>query len=339
MASSTTLSPAAPPDLGTALIQASRTPLLVLDDEMRVVAASLSFCHAFGFMPARIVGKELFTLGDGAWDLAALRGLLAAVLAGHEGDDGDDIALDLVRVGHAPCRLMAHARRLDMGPPVRIMLQLTDVTAAGAERRSHEALVREKDMLRQELQHRVANSLQIIASILMQSARRVSTDESRAPLVDAHHRVIAIAGLQRQLAAGAGHEVAVLPYLRDLCASISAAIIYDSKRLSLSASGDDSVIDADRSVSLGLIVTELTINAIKHAFPGENPAGAITVDYRASGDGWKLTVTDNGVGMPEASLVKHGLGTSIVSALADKLGAHVEVTSANPGTRVTVTHP
>lgn len=339
MASSTTLSPAASPDLGTALIQAARTPLLVLDGEMHIVAASLSFCRAFGFVPARIVGKELFALGDGAWDLPALRSLLAAVLADEDADGGDDIPLDLVRVGHEPCRLIAHAQRLDMGQPVRLMLQLTDVTASGNEQRRLEALICEKDVLRQESQHRIANSLQIIASILMQSARRVATDESRAPLVDAHHRVIAIAGLQRQLAASAGHRVAVLPYLRDLCASISAAIIYDSKRLSLSASGDDSVIDADRSVSLGLIVTELTINAIKHAFPGEDPTGAIEVDYRASGDGWRLTVTDNGVGMPPASMVKPGLGTSIVSALADRLGAHVAVTSANPGTRVTIAHP
>lgn len=336
MASSTIRTHSASPDLGTALIQAARTPLLVLDGDLHIAAASLSFCHSFDLTPDQVVGADLFALDDGAWDREPLRDLLADALAS---DDGKDVAFDLARPGHGACRLVAHAQLLDVLPPVRLMLQLTDVTAAHDAQRRLEALVCEKDVLHQELQHRVANSLQIIASILMQSARRVSTDESRAPLVDAHHRVIAIAGLQRQLAASARKEVEVLPYLRDLCASITAAIIYDSKRLSLSASGDDSVIGAERSISLGLIVTELTINAIKHAFPGEDPTGKIKVDYRASGDDWVLTVTDDGVGMPPASRVKPGLGTSIVGVLADKLGAHVVVSSANPGTCVTVTHP
>ncbi|MDH7975807.1 histidine kinase dimerization/phosphoacceptor domain -containing protein [Sphingomonas sp. AR_OL41] len=336
MASSTTSSPNAPPDLGTALIQAARTPLLVLDDQTRVAAASLSFCRAYGFVPGEIIGEKLYAIGGGIWDLAPLRDLLGTELAG---DDGDDVALDLIRPGKDPCRLMAHAQRLDVTPPTRLMLQLTDVTAIGEEQRRLEALVCEKEVLHQELQHRVANSLQIIASILMQSARRVASDDSRTPLIDAHHRVIAIAGLQRQLAASAGSHVAVLPYLRELGTSITAAIIHDSKRVSIHVDGDDSVIDAARSVSLGLIVTELTINAIKHAFPGDDPSGRIDIDYRASGDDWVLTVADNGIGMPPASVVRHGLGTSIVGALADKLRAHVVVASANPGTRVSVTHP
>jgi two-component sensor histidine kinase len=336
MASSTTLPPAASPDLGTALIQAARTPLLVLDGDMRIAAASLSFCRSFDLAPDQIVGACLFALDEGAWDLVPLHGLLDTALAG---DDGDDVALDLVRPGHDACRLIAHAQQLDVLPPVRLMLQLTDITATRDAQHRLEALVREKEVLHQELQHRVANSLQIIASILMQSARRVSTDESRTHLVEAHHRVIAIAALQRQLATSAKHEVAMVPYLRDLCASIAAAMIYDAEQLSISASGDGSVIGADRSISIGLIVTELTINAIKHAFPGDNPSGTIEVDDRASGADWVLTVTDDGIGMPPASRVKPGLGTSIVSALADKLGAHVAVTSVNSGTRVTVTHP
>ena len=335
MSVSTTTSTASP-DLGTALIQASRTPLVLLDSDMRVVAASLSFCRAFDLTPDHTVGTEFFALGDGEWDLAALRSLLSEALAGR---GGEDVMLNLVRPARDPSRLMVHAQLLDIAVPVRLMLLITDVTASFAAQRHLEALVREKDVLHQELQHRVANSLQIIASILMQSARRVATDESRLHLVDAHHRVIAIATLQRQLATTAAQKVAVRPYLRELCASIASAMIYDTKKLSLSATGDDSVTSAELSISLGLIVTELTINAVKHAFPGDNPTGTIKVDYRASGKDWVLTVTDDGVGVPPASEAKAGLGTSIVSALADKLVAHVAITSANPGTRVTVTHP
>jgi two-component sensor histidine kinase len=73
------------------------------------------------------------------------------------------------------------------------------------------------------------------------------------------------------------------------------------------------------------MVTELVINALKHAFPGHR-SGKITVGYAARGKGWELTVGDNGVGMPGvAANAVSGLGTSIVSALAKQLSAHVAV--------------
>jgi len=91
-------------------------------------------------------------------------------------------------------------------------------------------------------------------------------------------------------------------------------------------------------VSLGLIVTELVINALKHAFPNDRN-GKIKVDYRSHGPNWTLSVTDNGVGMPpDASNAKAGLGTSIVQALTRQLQAVIKVDNANPGTAVSVVH-
>lgn len=93
------------------------------------------------------------------------------------------------------------------------------------------------------------------------------------------------------------------------------------------------------SVSLGLIVTELVISALKHAFPGHDPEGRIAVDYLASGASWTLTVGDDGIGMPGGvDAAKPGLGTGIVEALAKQLGAKVTVTDRNPGTLVSVVH-
>jgi two-component sensor histidine kinase len=86
---------------------------------------------------------------------------------------------------------------------------------------------------------------------------------------------------------------------------------------------------------LGLIVTELVINALKHAF-SHSRGGKILVDYHSQGPNWTLSVSDNGVGMPSAPIAKAGLGTTIVQALARQLGAIVSVADANPGTRVSV---
>ncbi len=114
-------------------------------------------------------------------------------------------------------------------------------------------------------------------------------------------------------------------------------MIRDHDQLTLEVTADDSITTADTSVSLGLIVTELVINALKHAFPGDRK-GTITVDYRSRGASWTLAVGDDGVGMPvHSDGAKAGLGTSIIQALAQQLGAQITVAGVNPGTKISVT--
>jgi two-component system, sensor histidine kinase PdtaS len=188
------------------------------------------------------------------------------------------------------------------------------------------------------LHHRVANSLQIIASVLMQSARKVQSEETRSHLFDAHQRVMSVASLQQQLAASRAGDVQLRPYLTSLCESIGASMIRDHDQLSLEVRADDGTMTADTSVSLGLIVTELVINALKHAFPDDRK-GKILVDYQTHASNWTLSVTDNGVGMPaEPDSAKAGLGTSIVQALTKQLGANISVAGAHPGTKVSIMH-
>jgi two-component sensor histidine kinase len=170
----------------------------------------------------------------------------------------------------------------------------------------------------------------------MQSARRVQSLETRGHLQDAHSRVMSVAALQSQLVASAHGDVELGPYFTELCESIGASMIRDPAKLSLTVEADDSVASAEGSVSLGLIVTELVINALKHGFPADQ-GGHIVVRYRSSGGDWTLSVSDDGSGMPHGSEpAVAGLGTSIVEALAKQLGATVSVVDANPGTRVSI---
>jgi hypothetical protein len=139
-------------------------------------------------------------------------------------------------------------------------------------------LLREKAILFQELQHRVANSLQIIASILMQSARRMPSAETRTYLFDAHSLVMSVAALQQQLSASKLEDVELHSYFTELCDSIGASMIPDHEKLKLEVKAEAGLATVDVSVSLGLIVTELMINA--------------------RGSDWTLSVSDGGVGMP-----------------------------------------
>jgi len=321
-----------------AVVVSSHEPLLFLTDELELIAASASFCRAFAIDPTTIPGRPLAELGAGEWAMPKLASLLRATASGSAAIDAYEI--DLVRPGQAPRQLVVNARTLDDGDAdhFRLLLAIADVTELRAAARVKDDLVRDKAMLMQEVQHRVANSLQIIASVLMQSARRIQSEEARGHLQNAHHRVMSIATLQRQLSASDGGTVELRTYLTQLCQSLGASMIAEPQRVSIRVSVDDSSVAADVSVSLGLIVTELVINALKHAFPGDR-VGRIVIGYEASGADWTLWVSDDGVGMRVGDAApKAGLGTGIVEALARSLEGEISVTDAVPGTAVTIRH-
>jgi chemotaxis protein methyltransferase CheR len=94
------------------------------------------------------------------------------------------------------------------------------------------------------------------------------------------------------------------------------------------------------ALSLGLIVTELVINALKHAFPPDAATGLIVVTHRVDGEGWMLAVSDNGVGKKNGDHepATHGLGTTIVAALVKQLDGRMQTSSDRHGTSVTITH-
>jgi two-component sensor histidine kinase len=228
-----------------------------------------------------------------------------------------------------------------------ILLAFTDITARRAIEREKESLLartrdllEQKQVLLQEMQHRVANSLQIIASILMLKARAVTSEETRFHLKDAHQRVISVAEVQSHLHASGGvDQIEVGPYLTKLCASLTASMVGDSQPIALEVVADHGAIGSDKAVSIGLIVTELLINAIKYAFPLPKDDARVTVTFASDDDAWTLTVGDNGVGKAvDAAPSKHGgLGTVIVDALVKQLDGHMTVVSTG-GMTVTIRH-
>ena len=227
--------------------------------------------------------------------------------------------------------------------PTRIsalLLAIEDVTQRRAAEREKDELLREKELLLEEMRHRVANSLQIIASILLMKARTVQSEETRRHLEDAHQRVMSVATVQDQLrGTGHGDQIEIGPYLAKLCDSLTS--VDDQCRpwdCGRGGGGAGAAVSA-QAVSIGLIVTELLINAVKHAFPVER-SGRISVRYAASGSDWRLSVSDDGVGRLGRGdqPLSTGLGTSIVEALAHQLDARVEISSGADGTIVSVIH-
>ena len=330
--------------LARALIQTSHVPLLLLDGWPRVLAASDSFLFTFRLRPDQTLGRALGELGSGEWKIPQLALLVENAFL--EGPEMGDYETDLAHPDGTEHRLVVSVQSVVLGnaQDARIIMMINDVTQTRHVEHLNVALLLEKDkllaergVLLQEMQHRVANSLQIIASVLLLKARAVSSEESRMHLQDAHDRVMSIAAMQDHLQPSSG-EVDLQPYLVKLCGSLASSMMRGGRGLTLNVDSDHVTISSQEATSLGLIVTELVINCIKHAFPGDR-GGRVEVEYHRSPMSWNLSVTDDGVGMPPANAVKKvGLGTSIVEALSQQLEASVVTSDAAPGTRVELIH-
>ncbi len=331
--------------LAQAIVNTIPEPFIVLDGNFRVLSASLSFYQTFKLDPAETRGRLLYSLGNNQWDIPALRTLLENIIPQHAAISGFEFDGEFPGLGHRTMLLNAREVTYGAGSGKNILLAFTDVTARrlierekdGLHRRTEE-LLRQKDSLLREMQHRVANSLQIIASILMLKARAVSSEETRQHLKDAHQRVLSVAEVQRQLnATDAIDRIEVSSYLSKLCASLAASMVAESQPIAIEVSAVHDMIGSDKAVSLGLIVTELVINAIKHAFPVTRKNATIKVTYETREDDWKLTVSDNGVGKNQAANANSGLGTAIVQALVQQLNAVIAIDSGATGMTISVT--
>jgi chemotaxis protein methyltransferase CheR len=321
-----------------------REPLLVLDENLRVIAASRAFYARFKVSPENTDGKLLYELGDGQWDIPELHALLEKIIPEKGVMDDYEVAHDFPGIGQRTMLLNARQVFYETDKRTHILLGIEDITQRRVLELEKDKLLQQKDVLLHEMQHRVANSLQIIASIIMMKAKAVDSEEVRHHLQDAHKRVISVAAVQHHLhasvAAGSVDTVEVKPYLTTLCDALATSMISEGRSISLNVRGEGGSIKCRDAESLGLITTELVINSLKHAFGEQIKEGQITVAFDVSGTDWKLSITDNGVGRPDGMFAqaKSGLGTGIVTALAKQLDAKLDTVSSPTGTTVSVTH-
>src|SRR6185312_8562871 len=295
------------------IVDTIRDPLLVLDRSLRLVAASRAFCSTFGLDIGDIIGRPLYELGGGEWNIPQLRLLLEQIIPEQGAMENYEVEHDFRRTMLLNAREMFYER----ASLANIFLSIEDVTNKRVLERENADLLRQKDMLLDEIYHRVANSLQIIASIISMKARKAVSEEARRALEDAHSRIMSIAAVQKHLHASAvGGSIALIPYLTRLCEAISHSMISDDQQISIEVLGQDVNVSRQKAENLGLIVAELVINSLKHAFGNAMKGGGIVVTYCAVETEWALSVSDNGSGKQmRPSNDEGGLGTGIVAAL------------------------
>ena len=199
-----------------------------------------------------------------------------------------------------------------------------------------ERLSEQQALLLREVNHRVANSLQLISSLIELQTRRVSDPEAREVLRRAVERVEAVSRVHRRLYTSANVEtVRMDQYLDGLVEELRSAVTEEEAGRSIQLRADPVAVGTDRAVALGLIVNELVINALKYAYPAGRP-GEVRVSFgQLDGAGLALVVEDDGTSYPagNAPAQGSGLGNVIVSAMARTARGTVTRDLAHQGTR------
>ncbi len=333
--------------LALAIVETIREPFLVLDAELRVLAASRCFCEIFKEDQDLTHGRSLFELGNGQWDAPGLRQLLETVVPERASVEGFEFERDFLHLGNRTMQLNAHLIKDQGGTPPMVLLAIKDITSrrlaedekAQLLKHTEQLLEQQKTLLR-EMRHRIANSLQIIASILLLKASSVDSEETKSELRDAHQRVMSVAAVQSHLHDVEGiEEIDMGAYLTKLGAGLASSMVGPKQNIRIAVAANGGTLSTSHAVSLGLIATELIINAIKYAFPTQRASARIRVTFEMERSDWKLTVSDNGTGRDPAKADKprSGLGTALISALAQQLEAQISEVSTDKGLTVEVT--
>lgn len=252
----------------------------------------------------------------------------------------------ILALGHMAWQRARHEQALMRSLDGRVRertAELEDTLARleASNTRLEEALTR-KDVLLREVNHRVKNSLQLVASLLQLQERETGGAEMAAQLGEARRRVATIARVHERLyQTDRVESVALAGYVRELCRDLEAALAAEGGRHRLLVEAVEIDLSTDMVIPLALIINELVTNAWKHAFPvgtAETVRVSLTVVDQAR---LRLDVTDAGIGLPEGfdPLTSPGLGMRIVKALARQLGGTFAAERRQPGSRFIVEAP
>jgi two-component sensor histidine kinase len=204
-------------------------------------------------------------------------------------------------------------------------------TIAARQSTDGRAKIAERDLMLRELEHRTKNNFQTVAALIGMQLRRSPDEPSRRALREALSRVTSISQAHRNLTVAANdpQQVDMAVYLPELCSSLAEALFL-GEMVRLDCQVDPGALERDRAVAVGLIVNELVTNAAKHAF-ADGGHGQIRVAFEREPSGYRLTVEDDGKGLPaDYATRRQGLGRGLVEAFTRQAGGSLTV-GGGPG--------
>jgi PAS domain S-box-containing protein len=315
--------------LTQSIVDTIRDPLVVLEDNMTIVTASRAFLTMFGITEAETRGRRVSELGQHQWDVPALRHLMEKVLPENKPIESFEIEDDFPGLGRRVFNLNARKISQPGNHAHRMLLVFEDIT----DRKQRE---RDAMTLANEISHRIKNNLQVIVGLIA-----YETKWTAAPCVQGYKsmqtRIGAIAQLYDLIShSSRGPAIAVDAYLREIAKTMSAGLLGNTSDIKIEVRAEALDIDPDLAVPFGLLVNELTTNAIKHAFPGGT--GRIVLSVERAGDQIELAVADDGIGMKEKDSAKlaEKRGSDYVAIFVRQLGGPIVPSLLKEGKGTTV---
>lgn len=243
------------------------------------------------------------------------------------------VAAGAIRAFTATAREIEAARDETRAVNETLERRVVDRTSALA------AALDRSELLLSEVNHRVANSLAMVGSLVRLQARSSADPSVQAALTETQGRIAAIAAVHKRLyVSGDVGLVALDEYLSGLLENLAATMRADGHAGSLIWDLDGAKMDTDASINVGVVVTELVTNAYKYAYP--DGRGDIRVSLKqGQSSRIDIVVEDDGVGRGTGLAQGTGLGSRIVSAMAANLGTEVQYLDRKPGTSVRLSVP
>jgi PAS domain S-box-containing protein len=315
------------------LVETTREGILVLEPDLTIRFANRSFCHMFAVAPEHTVGRKLYEIGNGEWDIPQLHTLLETIIPSGKTIEAFEVEHVFPSIGQRVMMLNARTVYRPGNKTQQVLLAIEDITERVRLEREHVAGER-IGILLQELTHRVKNNLQLIASIVRIEARSLKSADGKAALERVSRRITALGRLYSKLTEADTFEaVDAATYLNELCRDLITTVYKDGDAfIMLKTDIESELLPADRAIPIGLIVNELVMNAVKYGFP-DKEKGTVMVTLKRMPGGLRLTVADDGQGF-DPRRADSGVGGRLVDAFAEKLGGQVERTSDGQGTTV-----
>lgn len=325
-------------DFAERLIETAETIVLVLGPDSRIVRFNPYLEAVSGYQMAEVQGQDGVAVFVAPQDQDSVRHDLAQVMAG--GDIGWETRTFLTQAGeerNVACA--AKGLKDGAGSLLGVLVVGHDVTARKTAEEALKMSLAEKELLLQEIHHRVKNNMQLISSLLHLQCQSIDDPHVRSLFTNCQHRVHSMALIHDQL-----HRSPTLSrldfstYLRDLVNLLVRAYSQPSVRIHVEA--ESVPVDLNTAIPLGLILNELVSNALKHAFPNSRP-GRLTIRLGANDHHTlRLVVQDDGIGLPAGLQwdTASTLGLKIIRALTTQIDGRLTVSNGS-GAEVTILFP
>ncbi len=325
--------------LAEGIVDTVREPLLVLDGNLQVVAASRAFYLKFKVNAGQAIGRNLADLGNGQWANTELIRLLEEVVPDHSTVENYEITHDFPQIGTRTVLLNARKIFREGNNTKTLLLAMEDVTERRRLESERDRALEQSNRLLEELNHRVMNSMSMIGSVISMEARNLSDDECKAAFVRMRNRISAIGTLYRALTrTSAVDSVKADNYLSSVVRDAVTAMEVSPGAIDLDFSIDDIRLSTRIAVPLGLIINELATNSLKYAYNGRD-SGTLGLRVVDDKDEVVLTIWDDGPGIDESARVDSGLGQKLVEAFVQQVGGTLARTSGQDGTQHSLTIP